>query len=124
MTFLLLISSIFFQMVTVPLASNRLVLVFGNNSTLVQRQLAAFQKDSSDLAERDLIVKHVKPGDNLYQAYHVIPNDPFTVILIGKDRGEKYRSTSILSTNRLLAIVDAMPMRQSEMQRSKNKKDQ
>ena len=123
MTFLLLISSIFFQMDTAPLANHRMVLVFGNNPTLVQRQLAAFQKDSSSLAERDLIIKQVKPCDNLYQTHHVIPNEPFTVILIGKDGGEKFRSTSILSTSRLFAMVDAMPMRQAEIRRSKNVKD-
>jgi len=122
MTYLLLITSIFFQMITIPLANHRLILIFGNNTTLVQRQLATFQKDSSGLAERDLIVKQVKPYDNLYQTYTIIPNEPFTIILIGKDGGEKYRSNSILTADRLFAMVDAMPMRQSEMRRQKNEK--
>ena len=120
MTFLLLISSIFLQMEPAPLANHRTVLVFGNNSTMVQRQLAVFQKDSSGLAERDIIVKQVKPGDKLYQTNPIISNEPFTVILIGKDGGEKYRSASILSTSRLFAMIDAMPMRQAEMRQSKN----
>ena len=124
MTFLLLISSIFFQMDTAPFANHRMVLVFGNNTILVQRQLAVFQKDSSGLAERDLIVKQLKPGDNFYQTYHLIPNEPFTVILIGKDGGVKYRSNSILTANRLFAMVDAMPMRQSEMRQTKDQKNQ
>lgn len=89
---------------------------------LVQQQLAALQKDSSGLTERDLIVKQVKPGESLYQTYHIIPNEPFTVILIGKDGGEKFRSSSILFTSRLFAMVDAMPMRQAEIRRSKNEK--
>ncbi len=122
MTFLLLISSIFFQMDTAPLANHRMVLVFGNNPTLVQRQLAALQNDSSGLAERHLIIKQVKLGDNLYQTHHVIPNEPFTVILIGKDGGEKFRSSSILSTGSLFAMIDAMPMRQAEIRRLKNEK--
>jgi len=109
-------------MITIPLANHRLILIFGNNTTLVQRQLATFQKDSSGLAERDLIVKQVKPYDNLYQTYTIIPNEPFTIILIGKDGGEKYRSNSILTADRLFAMVDAMPMRQSEMRRQKNEK--
>ena len=120
MTFLFLASSIIFQTITVPLANHRMVLVFGNNPILVQQQLAALQKDSSGLAERQLIVKQVKPGDKLYQTYHIMPNEPFTVILIGKDGGEKFRSSSILSTSRLFAMVDAMPMRQAEIRRSKN----
>ena len=122
MTFLFLISSIIFQMGTVPFTNHRIVLIFGNNTTLVQRQLVLLQKDSSGLAERDLIVKQVKPGDNLYQTYDIIFNEPFTVILIGKDGGEKYRSNSILTTNHLFTIIDAMPMRQAEMRRQKNEK--
>ena len=120
MTFLLLINSIFFQMVTAPLANHRMVLVFGNNLTLVKEQLSALQKDSSGLAERDLIVKQVKPGDKLYQTYDIIIDESFTVILIGKDGGEKYRSASLLTASRLFAMVDAMPMRQAEMRQSKN----
>ena len=122
MTFLFLISSIIFQMGTVPFTNHRIVLIFGNNTTLVQRQLVLLQKDSSGLAERDLIVKQVKPGDNLYQTYDIIFNEPFTVILIGKDGGEKYRSNSILTTNHLFTIIDAMPMRQAEIRRQKNEK--
>jgi glutathionylspermidine synthase len=120
MTFLFLLSSIFFQMDTAPLANYRMVLVFGNNPTLVQQQLSALQKDSSGFAERDLIVQQVKPADKLHQTYHITPNEPFTVILIGKDGGEKYRSASILTADRLFAMVDAMPMRQAEMRRTKN----
>ena len=120
MTFLLLINSIFFQMGTAPLANHRMALVFGNNSTLVKEQLSALQKDSSGLAERDLIVKQVKPGDKLYQTYQILPNETFTVLLIGKDGGEKYRSASLLTASRLFAMVDAMPMRQAEMRQSKN----
>lgn len=122
MTFLFLVSSIIFQTITDPWANHRMVLVFGNNPMLVQQQLAALQKDSSGLTERDLIVKQVKPGESLYQTYHIIPNEPFTVILIGKDGGEKFRSSSILFTSRLFAMVDAMPMRQAEIRRSKNEK--
>ena len=124
MTFLFLISSIIFQMGTVPFTNYRMVLIFGNNTTLVQRQLALLQKDSSGLAERDLIVKQVKPGDYLYESYQIKPDEPFTVILIGKDGGEKYRSNSILTANRLFAMVDAMPMRQSEMRQTKDQKNQ
>ena len=108
-------------MITIPFANYRIILIFGNNTTLVQRQLATFQKDSSGLAERDLIVKQVRHRDNLYQTYDIILKEPFTVILIGKDGGEKYRSNSILTADRLFAMVDAMPMRQSEMRQPKHK---
>jgi hypothetical protein len=46
--------------------------------------------------------------------FHVHPND-FTVILIGKDGGEKLRSHQPLSLDTLRSTIDAMPMRQDEM---------
>ena len=39
----------------------------------------------------------------------------FTVILIGKDGGEKLRATRPLSIAKLNRTIDAMPMRQEEM---------
>ncbi len=50
--------------------------------------------------------------------FHVRPND-FTVILIGKDGGEKLRSHQPVSLDILRSTIDAMPMRQEEM-RSKH----
>jgi hypothetical protein len=46
--------------------------------------------------------------------FHIRPND-FTVILIGKDGGEKLRSHQPLSLDTLRSTIDAMPMRQDEM---------
>ena len=46
--------------------------------------------------------------------FHVAPPD-FTVILLGKDGGEKLRSTKPVSFTRLQEKIDAMPMRQQEM---------
>jgi hypothetical protein len=39
----------------------------------------------------------------------------FSVVLIGKDGGEKLRQTTPLTPADLFALVDAMPMRQAEM---------
>lgn len=44
----------------------------------------------------------------------------FAFLLIGKDGGVKLRSYDLVSTDELFAIIDAMPMRRSEM---KNKQD-
>jgi hypothetical protein len=46
--------------------------------------------------------------------FNVAPGD-FTVILIGKDGGEKLRSQKPLSMEKLNATIDAMPMRRDEM---------
>ena len=115
-------SALIFQIGSQPLNNHRTVLIFGNNQTLLQQQLQALQKDSSGLVERDVIVNVVNPGDQLYKRHQVVLAEPFTVILIGKDGGEKYRSANLLTTGKLFAIIDAMPMRRAEMKRSKNKK--
>ncbi len=47
--------------------------------------------------------------------FHVSPED-FLVILIGKDGGAKFRSTKPVSIQELNAVIDAMPMRQDEIQ--------
>lgn len=39
----------------------------------------------------------------------------FTVILVGKDSGDKLRDTKPLTLTKLYNTIDAMPMRQSEM---------
>ena len=47
------------------------------------------------------------------------PDDAaFRVVLIGKDGGVKYDSTEPLGPEQLFSIIDAMPMRQQEMQQS------
>ncbi len=51
----------------------------------------------------------------LRRRFHIAPDD-FTVILIGKDGGEKLRSSTPIPWNKLAVTIDAMPMRQAEMQ--------
>jgi hypothetical protein len=46
--------------------------------------------------------------------FHIAPSS-FTVILLGKDGGEKLRSTKPLTLQKLRDTIDAMPMRQEEM---------
>lgn len=46
--------------------------------------------------------------------FNVAPAD-FAVILIGKDGGEKLRSTKPLSVEKLRDVLDAMPTRQQEI---------
>ncbi len=56
------------------------------------------------------------PGEqqSLRRRFHIHPSD-FTVILLGKDGGEKFRSHTPVAIDQLTRIVDAMPMRQQEM---------
>jgi hypothetical protein len=41
----------------------------------------------------------------------------FTLLLIGKDGGEKLRSGEVVSPDRLIRLIDSMPMRKDEMRR-------
>jgi len=43
--------------------------------------------------------------------------DRLTVVLIGKDGGEKDRTAGVMSVDRLFSTIDAMPMRRAEMRR-------
>jgi hypothetical protein len=43
-----------------------------------------------------------------------IGNDEFAVVLIGKDGGEKLRSSTPVTIERLIKVIDSMPMRQKE----------
>jgi hypothetical protein len=47
--------------------------------------------------------------------FHISPG-AFTVILVGKDGGEKFRTHNPVTIDRLNALIDAMPMRQQEVQ--------
>jgi hypothetical protein len=46
--------------------------------------------------------------------FHIAPTD-FTVILLGKDGDEKFRSSKPVPWEQLRGLIDAMPMRQQEM---------
>ena len=56
------------------------------------------------------------PGDALdaRHRFRIAPAD-FTAILLGKDGGEKLRSTRPVSFEKLRDKIDSMPMRQTEM---------
>ncbi len=51
--------------------------------------------------------------------FRVAPNE-FTIILLGKDGGEKLRALRPLPMSKLNDTVDSMPMRQNEMKHGKS----
>lgn len=91
-------------------------------------QVRTLQEHAAEAQDRDLAVIAVpyqSPSPSRLQLaptdaeaarrqFHVAPGD-FTVILIGKDGGEKLRSAKPLSMNHLMETIDAMPMRQDEV---------
>lgn len=100
-----------------------------------QRQLSHLSSHAADLHDRDLLLipvliewkstdknlRHsVEPftapdiQSSLRQHFHVDPTR-FTVILVGKDGGEKFRSHNPVTIDKLTSTIDAMPMRQQEV---------
>ncbi len=67
------------------------------------------------MLERDLTVTVITKNDLLCKKYKVDAHTDFTVILVGKDGSEKLRSQNLLTTEKLFALIDSMPMRRGEM---------
>ncbi len=122
---------------------NRVLLVFApsDQTPEFQRQLDLLAKHVLDLRDRDLVlipivtladppttanslrVSHPPVASatdqlDLRHRFHVSSNQ-FTVILIGKDGGEKLRQHTPIRIDKLDATVDAMPMRRDEMRQPK-----
>ncbi len=104
-----------------PSFLERRVLLFGEKtSPLLSQQWELLRKDSVGFKERDVQLQIVPAGDPLYKTYQVSRKDTFTLILIGRDAGEKYRSSELTTSAQIFALIDAMPMRKAEVRRKKN----
>lgn len=110
---------------------NRVVVVFAPDmeSEDMSRQTAMLREDSRGFSERHMAlvrvglqtglgpqgekmqIEDVRP---LRRRYNVSAGD-FTVLLIGKDGGEKMRASDPLEPSEFHARIDSMPMRRSEM---------
>lgn len=106
---------------------NRVLLVFAPSESDrdLAAQRAALHPGSAGHAERDLVTievigNHADDGRvgarTLRRAYGVAPCE-FTVVLMGKDGGEKWRQRHPVTEAALFATIDAMPMRRNEMSR-------
>lgn len=110
---------------------NRVLLIFtpkANNKTY-NDQKKILQAQTDGLEDRDMVIWELVDQGNItidgvtrsdldstpfYRRYRVDPS-VFTVILLGKDGGEKLRSKQPVSETALFQLIDAMPMRQREM---------
>jgi hypothetical protein len=109
----------------------RVLLVFTPDATqpLLQQQLNEINQDKTGYSERDLVVIRIyattmeigeeKPGVSSAVVQQLrtefqVDADAFCVILLGKDGGEKLRSTKVIPTRKLFDVIDAMPMRKNE----------
>ncbi|MEO6523683.1 MAG: DUF4174 domain-containing protein [Mucilaginibacter sp.] len=99
--------------------ANRSVLIFADkaNNVNVIQQINILKADAKGIHDRDIIYRVITYSTGNVQQYKKwgVTNVPFTVILIGKDNGEKLRSHEPVSLTRLFDLIDNMPMRQQEI---------
>jgi hypothetical protein len=103
----------------------RVVLLCAPNSATpewkAQRQLLAAA--SAELQERDMVVREVlfdqlSASDQQYLTQQLrVKSSGFTLLLIGKDGGEKRRETAPIRPASLFGTIDSMPMRRQEARR-------
>lgn len=95
----------------------RLLLIFAptDKNADCQEQLKIKADNIAAFEERDLITIVIK-DEKWYKKYGVKPKE-FVVILIGKDGSPKIRDFRPFTMQRLIKIIDSMPMRQDEMKR-------
>ncbi|BAY14184.1 DUF4174 domain-containing protein [Calothrix sp. NIES-2098] len=110
---------------------NRVLLVFAPSvdNRNYQQQMQLLQQHNSGFADRDLVLvqaladKSYANGQlidessvaNLRSRFGV-DKDNFRVILVGKDGGVKRQDTTPVQVKAIFEQIDAMPMRQQEMQ--------
>jgi hypothetical protein len=101
----------FFSYRQLPIFSNKA------NAQLEQHQLGLLNKALAGVKERAIKISIIEKESSLFEKYNV-DTTQYTVILIGKDGSEKYRTNKIIKIDQLFSIIDAMPMRKSEMNKS------
>ena len=99
---------------------NRVVIIFNTtqNNHEVQEQLKAFQRFSKEIEDREIIVLVPKKEakSELLKKF-ALSNSFSGLILVGKDGGVKLRQKLVVKPEVLFTLIDAMPMRQSEMRK-------
>ena len=71
-----------------------------------------------ELANRHVVVQVIAGADSLHdeslRRVHDVPVQDFVALLVGKDGGEKSRSTGSVDLAAMLRLIDTMPMRRAE----------
>lgn len=101
-------------------SEKRELFIFGDPKNVqVTQQLALLEKEGDGVKERAIRITQVPEKAKQYKEYKVDTATAFTLILVGKDGGEKFRSNRVTTADELFAIIDAMPMRRLEMRQNK-----
>ncbi|SMG08967.1 protein of unknown function [Marivirga sericea] len=110
--------------------NNRLLIIYSDDQSMQEDQLANITQARKEYDERDLkviILKdqkvtvwnsstvHQLEFDQIVQDLKISVGISYQNLLIGKDGGVKLRQDSPISNQTLFNTIDAMPMRQREM---------
>ena len=97
----------------------RKLLVFGTGEcAMLHKQVEFFLKFTSDMNERDIVIEQFclnQENKNKFATWNIPTDSNFTLVLIGRDGGEKFRSYKLVSAKTIFDRVDAMPMRIQEI---------
>lgn len=113
----------------------RVILLFAPSaeSSEFEKQNALLTSAHTELEKRDIVVwriiqneavsvngEHkVQFGTPPFYDYFDVPSSSATLILLGKDGGEKLRKAMPVGAESLFSLIDAMPMRQREIQEAR-----
>lgn len=86
---------------------------------LEDREMVVVQVVESSVQTLPDLAEPLPDATALRQEYKINPAQ-FTLVLVGKDGGEKYRASHAQAPAVLFQIIDDMPMRQSEVQEKRN----
>lgn len=97
-----------------------MVLIFtpSDSDEMYVRQRNLFQDQQAGFEERDLlsyVFFDESPDGNAPREQFGVENGAFTVILVGKDGGEKFRWQEPVGPKDLFDRIDVMPMRRREL---------
>ena len=104
-------------MAAAQLPHRRIIIVGRSDDAYVLQQHAALEQDFAALRERDVVVQEMTP-EMARRERPGLATDPqaaFEVLLLGRDGGVKLRRTKPVAASEITALIDTMPMRQSEM---------
>ncbi|WP_299705459.1 DUF4174 domain-containing protein [uncultured Pontibacter sp.] len=104
---------------------NRVLLIFApdQNNAHLSEQSGEIGRNMQGMRERDLMVLELTPlGKHAGQRKELlakfdVEDSAYTLILLGKDGLEKYRSQQPVPMEEIFKIIDQMPMRRQEMRK-------
>ncbi|WP_375499958.1 DUF4174 domain-containing protein [uncultured Nostoc sp.] len=116
---------------------NRVLVIFSPSvdNPMYQQQMQLLQKHNNGFTDRDLVLVQVLATNESYANRQPIDEssaaklrdrfgvdkENFRVILVGKDGGVKRSDATVVQATAIFEEIDAMPMRQQEMQERRRK---